>query len=168
MKFKPLFLFFGLIVSLQAFAQKSNTIEVSGDVLTPFVITMDQIQAMKSMELGDFEITNHAGEPRGTATRLKGFPIVDLLEDVKFNSPSPRQLSEFYLVFEANDGYKVVFSWNELFNNPLGKQVFLITSKDGEDLEEMEDGLLLISKTDIRTGRRHVKNLSKILIKRIQ
>jgi hypothetical protein len=168
MKFTPLFLFFGLIVSLQAFSQKSNTIEVSGDVLTPFVITMDQIQAMKSMELGDFEITNHAGEPRGTATRLKGFPIVNLLEQVKFDSPSPKQLSEFYLVFEATDGYKVVFSWNELFNNPLGREVYLITSKDGESLEEMEDGLLLISKTDIRTGRRHVKNLSKILIKRIQ
>jgi hypothetical protein len=167
MKSILLSLLLGLFLSLQVVAQKSYSIEVTGDILASQVFTLDQINANRSMDLGDFAITNHAGEPRGVATQLKGFPIVNLLEQVKLDSPSPRQLSEFYFVFEATDGYKVVFSWNELFNNPLGKEVFLITSKDGESLEEMEDGLLLISKTDLRTGRRHVKNLSKIRIIRI-
>ncbi len=168
MKIIPLSLFLGVFLVLQAFAQKTNSIEVTGAILTPVVFSMNQIQAMESMDLGDFAITNHAGEPRGVATRLKGFPIVNLLEQVKFDSPSPKQLSEFYLVFEATDGYMVVFSWNELFNNPLGKEVYLITSKDGESLEEMEDGLLLISKSDLRTGRRHIKNLSKIKVNRVE
>ncbi|MBA4298849.1 hypothetical protein SAMN03080617_03767 [Algoriphagus alkaliphilus] len=61
----------------------------------------------------------------------------------------------------------MVFSCNELFNKPQGKEVYLITAEDGKSLDAMEDGLLLISKTDIRTGRRHIKNLSKIIVKRI-
>lgn len=159
---------FAVFFFTQGIAQKTSTIFISGDILNEKVFTLEQIKSFESSEVGDIAISNHAGEARGVAKQLRGFPVLRLLEQVGLNSPSPKQLSEYYLVFEAVDGYKVVFSWNELFNNDLGKEVYIITSKDGVGLDEMEDGILLISKTDIRTGRRHVKNLEKIYIKRVE
>lgn len=158
---------FTLFLLPKSFAQKTEAIHISGDILAEKIFSIAQIKSLPSSDLGDFEITNHLGEPRGVAKQLKGFSVLRLLELVELDAPSPKLLSEFFLIFEASDGYKVVFSWNELFNNSLGEQVYLITSKDGESLEKMEDGILLISKTDIRTGRRHVKNLARIRINRV-
>lgn len=168
MKSIALSLLFAVSVLAQVFAQKSSSIFISGDISTEKAFTLDQIKRFESSEIGDFVITNHTGEPRGVAKQLKGFPVLRLLEQLELNSPSPRQLSEFYFIFEAIDGYKVIFSWNELFNNDLGEEVFLVTSEDGKTLDEMEEGILLISKSDIRTGRRHVKNLAKIFVKRVE
>jgi hypothetical protein len=148
-------------------AQQTSSFRISGEIRAEKTIDRTQIQAFESTSLQDFAITNHAGEPRGTLTGLQGFPILRILEQLEFNSPSPKQMSEFYFVFEASDGYKVVFSWNELFNNPLGNQVYLITAANGQSLDQMEDGLLIISASDLRTGRRHVKNLTQIRVMRV-
>ncbi len=151
-----------------ALAQQSQTIQVSGEITSEKLLSLDEINTFPTEKIGDLVITNHAGEPRGTSRDLVGIPIRKLLQNVVFNASSPRELSEFFLVFEATDGYKVVFSWNELFNNPLGNSVFLVTSKEGKNAEEMEDGLLLVCVSDEKTGRRHVKNLSRIQVSRIQ
>lgn len=163
-----LLLSFFCLGPLFGIAQQSHSLEILGDVKTAKSFSLDDLKKIDSHPISDLPITNHAGEPRGIAQEMKGFSILRLLEQVEFNTPSPRQLSEFYLIFEATDGYKVVFSWNELFNNELGKEVFVVTSKEGESLSEMEDAILLISHSDLRTGRRHVKNLSKITVKRVE
>jgi hypothetical protein len=62
----------------------------------------------------------------------------------------------------------VVFSWNELFNNPLGKSVFLVTAEGGKNLQQMTDRLLVITTSDIHTGRRYIKSVEKIIIKRFE
>ncbi len=102
-------------------------------------------------------ITNHLGEPRKTLQGLEGIRVRDLLE---LKEDNPKLFSEFYFTFKAADDYKVVFSSNELFNSPTGDQVFIITSRDGKKLEEMEDRILVISSSDFKTGRRHLKFLN--------
>lgn len=145
---------------------RSEKIEIQGAVIESKSFRISDLQTFDSMLIADVPITNHAGEPRGIAKNLKGFPVKLLFEGVEFDSPSPKFLSEFYLIFEATDGYRVVFSWNELFNNPLSDQVYIISAMDGKNMEEMEEGILLLSPSDTRTGRRHVKNLSKIIVQR--
>ncbi|GMQ27824.1 hypothetical protein [Algoriphagus confluentis] len=151
----------------QAWAQQTKSIAVTGEIASEIVLDWGLISAQEAEEIGDFSITNHLGEPRGVLQSAKGVPVSSLLKDLAFKTPSPKQLSEFYFVFEAEDGYKVVFSWNELFNNPLGEEVYFVTFANGKPMEEMEDSILVISKTDFRTGRRHVKNLEKIHVKRV-
>lgn len=145
---------------------RSEKIEIQGAVLDSKYFSISDLQKFESKSIDDVPITNHAGEPRGIAKALKGFPVKMLFENVVFDTSSPKFLSEFYLIFEARDGYRVVFSWNELFNNPLGDQVYIICAMEGKNMEEMEEGILLLSPSDTRTGRRHVKNLSKIIIQR--
>jgi hypothetical protein len=166
---KKLTFLFSLLTCF-VFAQKeakpSNEIKVTGLVKQEVTITLSDIGKLQSKSLPDFDITNHLGERKSTATKLSGVLIKDLLKDVAFQEESPKLLSEFYLTFIANDGYTVVYSWNEIFNSPTGDNLYLITARDGKNLQQMDERLLTITITDFKTGRRHVKGLSKIVVGR--
>jgi hypothetical protein len=87
--------------------------------------------------------------------------LKDILNQVEFATENPRVLSEFFLTCVASDGYKVVFSWNEIFNTSTGDHVYLITSKASQPLSSLNDRLLLVTTTIFKTGRHHVKGLQK-------
>lgn len=148
--------------------QPSTEITVSGQVEQDVKISIADLQKLPAIEIGSLDISNHAGEKRGTASDMKGVLVKDVLKEVKFKADTPRQLSEFYLTFVASDGYKAVFSWNELWNSPTGDHVFIITEKAGKKLEEMSDRILLVTMTDFKTGRRHIKALSRIVVGRVE
>jgi len=111
-------------------------------------------------------ITNHLGEKKSEAKGLKGILLKDILQTVEIKSESPKVLSEYYFVFVASDGYKVVYSWNELFNTNVGDSVYLITEKNSKPITEMDDTMLVVSTKDFKTGRRNVKGLTSIEIRR--
>lgn len=112
------------------------------------------------------KITNHLGELKKTLKNVRAVKVKDLFSGLEFNTDNPKLLSEFYFVFEASDGYKVVFSWNEIFNSPLGDSVFFIVGKDGQTIENQEDRIAVICTTDINAGRRYVKSVSKVWVKK--
>lgn len=76
-------------------------------------------------------------------------------------------MSEFYLIARASDGYSVVISWNELFNSQSGNSFLLVLEADNKPQGEVPERILLIATKDLMTGRRHVKGLKSIEIKRI-
>lgn len=160
-------LFAGSVIVAQKKPEPSDSVRVHGLVKKELSITLSDLQKRASRVIGDVVITNHLGEPRGTARQMKGVLVKDVLSDLDIDTPSPKELSAFFLVCRASDGYQVIFSWNEIFNSPTGAAVFLVTEKDGKKLTEMDDAILLISPTDLRTGRRFVKALSTIEIGRV-
>jgi len=129
--------------------------------------TLADIEKFPSKTIGDVVITNHLGEPRGTARQLTGILVKDLLKDLELKEESPKRFSEFYLTFVAVDNYRVVYSWNEIFNSPIGDNLFVITSRDGKKVKDMNERILIVTPTDFKTGRRHIKGLSKILVERV-
>ncbi len=161
----PLLLAFG-----QLAAQKSNKptefFTIEGMVEKPVTITLDSLLAYPAEAMDSLVITNHLGERRSVQQGLKLVPLLPILKKINIQVESPKQLSEFYFVFEANDGYKVVYSWNELFNSTKGKVVYAIVGKDGKSLREMPDRIAILTPTDFMTGRRHVKSLQKISVLR--
>lgn len=161
-----------LLISFPLFSQEkekvpaTDVIVVSGLVEKEITLGVAELSAMTSQPVADVVITNHLGEPRGTAKGLRGILVKNLLGGVGIKSENPRVLSEFYFTFIASDGYTVVYSWNELFNSPNGENCYLIVEKDGKKLSEMPERMLVISPTDFRTGRRHIKGLNKIVVSR--
>jgi hypothetical protein len=153
------------------FAQKSvestNQFTISGLVDKPKTINFSDLQQEKSIEIGDFKITNHAGEFRKEYKNMKGVPLLNLFKDVKITAESPKVLSEYYLIIKASDGYSVVLSWNELFNTEAGNTFFIVLEADGKSQAESSERILLIATKDFKTGRRHVKGLQSIEIKKI-
>jgi len=90
------------------------------------------------------------------------------LEKAGIDVSSPKLLSEFYFTFIASGNYKVVFSWNEIFNSANGDQVMILTESNGQKGDQMEDRIALLSSSDRATGRRYVKGLQKIVIGQVK
>ena len=167
MKQAALWILFAVPVQVTAQDEKPSTsFTVQGEVKTPKTFTIDDLEKMNATPIGDVVITNHLGEKKSEAKALKGVLLKDLLAQVEISSESPRVLSEYYFVCSANDNYRVLYSWNELFNTAVGETVYIVPEKNGQSLAAMPDAILMISSKDLRTGRRHVKALTTIEVKR--
>lgn len=160
-----------VLISLTLFGQKpeliTNEFDVTGQVKKELKFTLADFEKFPSKPMADVVITNHLGEPRRIAKQLSGILIKDLLKDMELNEENPKRFSEFYFTFIASDNYKVVYSWNEIFNSPTGDNLFLITARDGKKLKDMDERILILTPTDFKTGRRHIKGLSKIVVSRV-
>ena len=145
----------------------SKSISVTGDIVKPLSINLDDLKNYNQQSLDSLAIYNHKMDYKSTLKKIKGVLLKDVLSKVDFQSESPKLLSEFYLVCIADDGYKVVFSWNEIFNSGNGDQALIVTELNGTDVSQLKENIMLITPTDKATGRRYVKNLSKIIIQKI-
>jgi len=138
-----------------------------GLVEAPKTVTINDLDKQPNVILGDFKVTNHAGEFRKEYKNVKGVSLMHFLKDIKITAPSPKLLSEYFLVCRSSDGYSVVFSWNEVFNTEIGNTLFLVVEADGKSLKDSSERILLIATKDFRTGRRHVKGLQSIEVRKI-
>ncbi len=145
----------------------TDHIIIDGAIKTPVTFTLHDLQAMPAQPVSDVPIYNHMGEAKDTLRGLEGIPIKTLFQSIDFMVEKPRELNEFYFVFEASDGYRVVFSWNELFNTNIGDQLFVLTTSDGRPMPEMPTRIATLSTGDQQSGRRYVKGLSAIPVKRL-
>ena len=160
-----------LATALTGFSQESkptNSFNINGKVESPKIITMADLKKLKMYNLGDIVITNHRGEVKGTAKELTGVLLTQVLEQVEFDAETPKVLSEYYFSCIASDGYRVVYSWNELFNTVVGNSVYIILSKEHKSIDDSEENILMISTQDAKTGRRYLKNLETIQVGRIR
>jgi hypothetical protein len=161
-----------VLLSSLAWAQTKLTpteqLTIIGKVKKELKFTLADLASYTTTSIPDIGITNHTGEVKNTAKNMKGIPFKNILDKIEFATDKPKELSEFYLNFVASDGYKVVFSWNEIFNTEVGNHLFIITEKDGKQLKDFDDRILIICTSDFKTGRRYVKALEKIIVGRVE
>jgi len=150
------------------YAQQTKSFSITGSVKKESVITIDTLNKYTAKDIGGINITNHKGDFKHRDEKLQGVLLKDVLSNTVFDVNSPKLLSEFYLVCVGADGYKVVYSWNELYNTETGNNVFIITTKNGVKLNAMPESIQIVSPLDFKTGRRYLHNLSKIIIKRVE
>jgi len=146
----------------------TSSFTISGEVKTPLTIQLNDLKKWTAAPIPDMIITNHLGEKKSEAKGMKGVLLKDILGTVEIKAESPRVLSEYYFVCKANDGYTVVYSWNELFNTATGDATYIVTEKDGQPAATRNDTFLMVSAKDFKTGRRHLKSLMSIEVKRAQ
>lgn len=170
MKSIPLsfFLFFSMFLKAQENVPVTNSFTIEGEIKKSLVYSLKDAKESRFVSLDSVVIYNHLMQFRKTIKNIKGVLLKDILAKVEFDVTSARLLSEFYIVCVASDNYKVVFSWNEIFNSDLGKQTLIIAGADGKDAETMDDRIALLSPADHATGRRYVKGLQKIIVKRVK
>ena len=163
------FLFFCsslLLFETSAAQNTSGSFTVSGEVLKAETIDISKLSGYTQVHLDSLRIYSHDMLPRGLMKNINGVLLKDILSAIPFNNENPKVLSEYYIECEATDGYKVIFSWNEIYNSETGKHTMIITSKNGTNLSQLDDRIALITPSDQATGRRYVKWLNKIIIHR--
>ncbi|HJP64256.1 MAG TPA: hypothetical protein VJ844_12495 [Mucilaginibacter sp.] len=62
----------------------------------------------------------------------------------------------------------MVYSWNELFNTQVGEQVYILMEKNGIKADKLPESLQMTSMLDMKTGRRYLHNLDKVVVYRAQ
>jgi hypothetical protein len=145
--------FTGILLSISAQAQ--HTIEttrqftVIGAVEQSVTISVADIRQHTPTALGEVVVKNHKGEEKKVARAVKGVLLTELLANVKIKVDKPKQYSELVVLLTASDGYKNVYSWNELFNTEVGKHVYVITEMDGKTIDDMPNAIIVVSAGDV-------------------
>ena len=67
----------------------------------------------------------------------------------------------------ATDGHQAVFSWGELYNSPIGRNVLVAVERDGVPLRDGEGRFALVSTADDKPGPRHVKWLARVDVRQV-
>jgi len=169
---KKLFALLFVLYTCTALAQEkystTHQFTISGKVKNGSVITMDSLEKYRSVVIGDINVTNHLGDFKHKDEQLKGVLLKDILSHTVFDTPSPKLLSAFYITCVGADGYKVVYSWNELYNTEVGNHVYIIMEKNGVKAAQMPESIQMTSVMDMKTGRRYLHNLDKIVISEVQ
>lgn len=161
-----------VFISLQVSAQKAiantESFTVEGSVQQSRSFSLRDLTGLPQTGIDSVVITNHLHERKSAIKNIKGVLLKDVLNTLTIDQADPKLLSEYYIVCIASDNYKVVFSWNEIFNSETGRHVLIITGQEGKNGTLMNNRIALLSPTDEATGRRYVKGLQKIIIERVR
>ena len=162
------FLFcFSTLAMAQTKLTPTTSIRVFGEIEKETTITLESLGQMKQEIVVDQLIYNHNGEVKDTLKNMKGVSLKEALSQVKFKYEKPKELNEFYFVFTASDGYRVVFSWNEIYNTEAGNFLYFITEMKGKKMQDLDQRMVFLSAKDIKSGRRYIKCLQSIEIRRL-
>lgn len=161
-----------ILISINLWAQEkvstTDQFTIEGKIKTEFSFSQADLLSFSSHTIDSIVIYNHLMEPRKTIKAIKGILLKDILDKAVIEVSSPKLLSEFYITCIASDNYKVVFSWNEIFNSAVGDEAMIITESNGQRGNQMADRIALVSPSDRATGRRYVKGLQKIVIEQVK
>lgn len=145
----------------------TQRLAVTGSVKQALDLSVDELRAFLAPELKEITVASQSPAKAGTPMSFKGVLLRTLLEKAGVLAPGRHDLKKIVVIAKASDDYSVVFSWNEIFNSPVGDGVLVYFEKDGKPLGVDEGRIALISAKDIRLGARHVRWLNAIEIRKI-
>jgi DMSO/TMAO reductase YedYZ molybdopterin-dependent catalytic subunit len=142
-------------------------ITVSGAVEQKLTLRVDDLKAFPPRQNGKTPIICMSGANKGNIESMKGVLLRDILEKAKVIPNNPGDGKKTIITATSSDGYKAVFSWNEIFDSPVSDGVIVYFERDGKPLGNKEGRIAMISTKDIRTGPRHVNWLKEIEVSKI-
>lgn len=145
----------------------TQSVTVTGAVEQKLKLGVDDLRKFPPQQVGELSMVCQTGANLGKLENLKGVLLRDILEKAKVVSKEHNDVKKTIIIATASDGYKVVFSWSEVFNSPVGDGVIVFFEKDGASLLDDEGRIAMVSTKDIRSGPRHVKWLQNIEVKKI-
>ena len=167
-----------LIVARPAFSQEcpvdSNIIFGKDDAfafrlfgIKPAMVTLNSLSQLPQTTITAerrLQVTGSVNSSDSQGTAWSGVLLKDFLMKGGLENVPSRPLRNTRIEIDAKDGYKATFSWGEIFNNPTGSQVLLITKQDGKYLDVQEGPVAIRSLGDIRPGARHVRNICAVSV----
>ncbi len=146
----------------------SHSVRITGAVKAPAEFDVAALKKLLPRNSGPVDVVCASGAVVGKVENFRGVRLTDVLDRVGIDRKEHKDDRCMVIVARATDGYVVTFSWSELYNTPIGRDVLVAWEKDGKPLDAHEGQLLLISGQDIKTGPRHVRWLSEIEIVRMK
>lgn len=137
----------------------TTSISVTGAVEHTMTLGVEDLRAFPTQKVNEVPLVCQTGANLGKLENFKGVRLRDIIERAKVVAPGHNDVKKMVVIAGASDGYKVVFSWSEIFNSPVGDGVYVFADDEGR--------IAMISTKDLRTGPRHVKWLNHIEVRKI-
>lgn len=172
--FRSLFSFMLVLATVPAvYAQHrdippTDKFVVDGLVKKKLMLTPADLMHYARHHVPEARITNKKGELKETIKDLQGVLLTDVLDSAGIVAEKEKVYSEIYIVLTASDGYTNVYSWNELFNNRTGAEVYIVTGIGGKSPGEVPGRILVANLADKVSGRRHLKSLAHIEVRSVE
>jgi hypothetical protein len=147
-------------------SEQSNNggFRICGRVKKPLVFSIEKLQAMETVEQDDLLLTCGSGEPKGRINQCRGVLLADIIHRSNVLITDHNDTKKMFIIASSDDGYKTVFSWQEVFNTSVGDGIMVLLEKDGKPLYEGTGPVDLFSAKDYLTGPRYVKELADVEI----
>lgn len=147
-----------LVITSNSHAQEMESpfVTISGDVLRPQKMA---IEDLKKMKLTEVKTTDRNGETH----IYKGVELHTILDGVGVTMGSELRGKNLlkYLLLEAADGYKVIFTLAEIDQEYFDQIILLAFAVDGIPLSKEEGPFRLIVPNEKKTSR-WIRQLNKI------
>jgi hypothetical protein len=137
-------------------------IQIGGWVRRPLALDAEALAGFDPVQVADFLVVCTFDGVHGGPKRLRGVPLRSLVEA---SQPAFAQRTDFKrvaLVAESREGYRALFSWNEIFNSSLGDGVIVAWDCADSPLPAGAGPFALISLYDRATGPRYVQRLASV------
>lgn len=137
---------------------------INGRVETPVIFGMETLRDMDPVEADNLLLTCGSGEPKGRIGHCRGVLLADIINKASVLITDHNDTKKMFIIASSNDGYKTVFSWQEIFNTSTGDGIMVLLEKDGRPLYDGKGPVDLFSAKDYLTGPRYVKQLANVEI----
>jgi len=137
---------------------------VCGRVETPILFGIEKLHAMDQVETGDLPLHCGSGVPKGRLGHCRGVLLSDVINTTDVLITDHNDTKKMFIIASSTDGYKTVFSWQEIFNTSVGDGVMVLLERDGRPLYNGSGPVDLLSAQDHLSGPRYVKQLSNVEI----
>jgi hypothetical protein len=134
-------------------------VSIGGWVKRPLRLSAAALNARDDSRPTAFTVVCTFDGAHGGERRMRGVALCTLIEEAE---PAFEQRTDFKrvtVVAESRDGYRALFSWNELFNTSVGEGV-LVAWPDGQP----RGPIALLSLHDRATGPRYVQGLAAVTL----
>lgn len=156
--------FFNLL-SAQKNITYTDRFTINGKVKTPYTFRLNHTDSFTINNLGNIATINHMGQVLSEKKNVKGILLKDVISRSEISAVRPKDLFGFYFILSATDGYQVVLSWNEVFNE---NSVYIITDIDGKHQDKMDEKINILITKDVGKGHMYIKGLSTIVVNNVK
>lgn len=139
-------------------------VRIIGRVARPLSIPHATLCAMDRVETGTLPMICGSGEVKGKLGNCRGVLLAELINQAEVVVREHNDTKKMCVVVASDDGYKTVFSWQEIFNSATGEGILVILEKDGHPLYQGSGEVDLLSARDHLTGPRYVRRLKTVEI----
>jgi len=139
----------------------AGQVSIGGWVKRPLSVNADNLRGRGDRHPVSLQVVCTFDGAHGAARPFEGVPLRALIEEAE---PAFEQRTDFkrvVIVAESIEGYRALFSWNELFNTSVGEGVDLVWPQGAPD-----GPYALVSLHDRATGPRYVQRLATISLQR--
>lgn len=148
-------------------ASPNQAVTVSGLVEHRLVLRAEALRQYRPAQIVELKLPGKGGAEPATPSVVRGVRLRDILDQATIVKRDHTTIKKLAIIAGATDGYKVVFSWNEIFNSDAGDSMLVLFERDGKPLAAAEGPLALIAGKDTKTAPRHVRWLQSIDVRQV-